>query len=92
MSLATIADALSSQPPNASLAWGIVSAVQVGRTTTNIFFSLYGAPTLDAVSGTNIKLARVGTLNPGDKVLLAKLGGGGWVVMDRIRTADDLEA
>ena len=83
-----------STPPGRdfTLAWAVVSSVQIGQTTAVVNFDLFGAPNLDASSGTNLKLARVGTLNPGDKILVARTGGGGWVILDRIQVADDLEA
>ena len=90
--LLTLGGALTASGQDFSLAWAIVSRVSASQTTTVVFFDLFGAPNLDASSGTNLKLARVGTLNPGDKILVARTGGGGWVILDRIQVADDLEA
>ena len=88
----TLSEALTPPAQDYTLAWAIVNTVQVGQTTAIVSFDLYGAPNLDTASGTNLKLARVGTLNPGDKILVCRTGGGGWVILDRIQVADDLEA
>ena len=86
----TLAEALAPAAPQFGLAWAVVARVQIGQVSTTVFFDLYGAPGIDATSGTNLKLARVGTLNPGDKILVARMGGGGWVILDRVATANDL--
>ena len=91
-SIIQLSSALAPPGQDYTLAWAIVNAVQVGQTTAIVFFDLFGAPNLDTASGTNLKLARVGTLNPGDKILVCRTGGGGWVILDRIQVADDLEA
>ena len=90
MSVLTLAEALVAPAETFAVSWGVVARVQIGQTSTTVFFDLFGAPGVDATSGTNLKLARVGTLNPGDKILVARVGGGGWVILDRVAVADDL--
>lgn len=90
--IATLSDALRPRPEAFVLSWAIISDVQVGLNTTVVFFSLFGATAADAVSASNLKLARVGTLAPGDKILVARTGSGGWVILDRVALVDELEA
>ena len=74
--------------PGFSLAWGLVAAVTQSTTTTTIAFDLYGAPTLDATTVTNLTLSTTPTLVAGDKILVAKIGQGAWVVIDKIEALE----
>ena len=87
----TLAEALRPEQEAYALSWGVVSAVIVSPETTVVEFSLFGAPTLDTASATNLKLAKVGTLNTGDKIMVARTGSGAWVILDRVATPAELE-
>ena len=82
--LTALSDALTAPQTGFFVSWAIVSNVTITATTAVVFFDLFGSPTVDAQSGTNLKLARVGTLNPGDKILVARTGGGSWIILDRV--------
>ena len=81
--IVTLADALRPAAETFAIKWGVVSRVIVGPQTTVVDFNLFGSPS-DAASSSNLKLARVGTLNPGDRIAVARMGSGGWVILDRV--------
>ena len=90
--IVTLSEALAPEAQQFALSWAIVSRVIVTAETAVVEFNLYGATTINARSATNLKLARTGTLNPGDKIMVARTGSGAWVILDRVATPAELEA
>ena len=88
MSLLTISDSLAPSDRSDYTDWAIVSLVEVGTTTAVVHFNIKGHPA-GALSATNLKCARVGTLNPGDKILVLRTGSGAWVILDRYLEVED---
>ena len=88
MGLLNISDSLSRPKGDDYTDWAVVSSVEVGTTTAVVNFNIKGHPA-GALSATNLKCARVGTLNPGDKILVLRLGGGAWVILDKAVEVED---
>ena len=86
-SLRDLAASAAAPAADQFISWAVVSQVVYSTAapgaSATVSFALYGAAQLDLSSATNLKTARVGTLNPGDKILVARLGAGAWVILDQ---------
>ena len=70
------------------LSWGVVASVTPNSATTIVAFDLFGATGLDATTTTNLQLSRVPSLSAGDKILVGRIGSGGWVIIDKVETIE----
>lgn len=60
--------------------WAIISYTETGL----VALEIAGSVTADTFVTTNLKLESVGTLTSGDKVLVARVGNGAWIIVDKI--------
>ena len=84
MTLLNLSSAVAPPPMGFSLCWAVVAKVTAGADTDRVAFDLYGAPSLDAGSETNLLLSGVPTLTAGDRILVGKTGSGAWVILGKI--------
>ena len=91
MSLLQLSDALTARPGDLASVWARVTSVEIGTTITVVYFSILGAPGTGALSAATEKLARVGVLNPGDKIQVERYGQGSWLIIDKIQRIEGNE-